>query len=166
MSRSACAIGIAAPSVLVIVNALVVASYAIWTVVPPTVAVCVEVVARSKLLPPITTRSAAPSGVLLATIFSVVISPSVMSLTPAAKAATFNGASPSVKVTAVLRAVSATVAAELRSMIGWSLTEVTSNVMVLGVTLVSTPPLAVPPMSWTWNVKLASALPFELAAGV
>ena len=37
---------------------------------------------------------------------------------------------------------------------GASLTELTLMVSVLGVWSRSTPPLAVPPSSWTWNVKL------------
>src|SRR5260370_173432 len=38
---------------------------------------------------------------------------------------------------------------------GASLTEVTLIVIELGDWSVSTPPLAVPPVSWTWKVKLA-----------
>ena len=38
---------------------------------------------------------------------------------------------------------------------GASLTEVTSTVIVLADASRSTPPLAVPPSSCTWNVKLA-----------
>ena len=50
--------------------------------------------------------------------------------------------------------------------LGASLTVVTSTVIVLGVGSRSTPPLAVPPLSCTWNVKLAYAVPLALAAGV
>ena len=38
---------------------------------------------------------------------------------------------------------------------GASLTAVTLTVRVLGEASRSTPPLAVPPSSWTWKVKLA-----------
>ena len=38
--------------------------------------------------------------------------------------------------------------------------------MVLGDGSVSTPPLAVPPLSWTWKVKLAYPAPLPFAAGV
>src|SRR5436190_1366066 len=49
---------------------------------------------------------------------------------------------------------------------GASFTLVTLIVIVLGDGSRSTPPLAVPPLSWTWKVKLASAGPLALAAGV
>src|SRR5262245_43936188 len=39
-------------------------------------------------------------------------------------------------------------------------------VMVLAVASKSTPPLSVPPSSWTWNVNEAYGLPLALAAGV
>src|SRR5258705_9189449 len=42
----------------------------------------------------------------------------------------------------------------------------TLTVIVLGVGSRSTPPLAVPPLSCTWNVKLAYPAPFAFAAGV
>ncbi len=41
-----------------------------------------------------------------------------------------------------------------------------SNVKLLGDWSVSTPPLAVPPLSRTWKVKAALAAPLALAAGV
>ena len=50
--------------------------------------------------------------------------------------------------------------------VGASLTGVTSKLSVLGVASVSTPPLAMPPSSWTRNVKLARFRPLALAAGV
>ena len=50
--------------------------------------------------------------------------------------------------------------------VGASLTDVTLTVIVLGVGSRSTPPLAVPPSSCTWKVKLAYAVPLALAAGV
>jgi hypothetical protein len=40
-------------------------------------------------------------------------------------------------------------------MVGASLTAVTSTVMMFGVGSRLTPPFAVPPLSSTWNVKLA-----------
>ena len=46
-----------------------------------------------------------------------------------------------------------------------SITDVTSIVIVLGLASRSTPPLAVPPLSCTWNVKLAYATPLASAAG-
>ena len=49
---------------------------------------------------------------------------------------------------------------------GASLTGVTLNVIVFGDWSVSTPPLAVPPLSCTWKVKLASGDPIAFAAGV
>src|SRR5438046_2307657 len=49
---------------------------------------------------------------------------------------------------------------------GASFTPVTLIVIVLGDWSRSTPPLPVPPSSCTWNVKLASADPVALAAGV
>src|ERR1700760_1596511 len=49
--------------------------------------------------------------------------------------------------------------------VGASLTGVTLIVMVLADGSVSTPPLAVPPLSCTWNVNEASGDPLALAAG-
>src|SRR3954464_7173914 len=49
---------------------------------------------------------------------------------------------------------------------GASLTAVTLMVRVLGDWSRSTPPLAVPPLSRTWNVKLASGDPLAFNAGV
>src|SRR5436190_305123 len=49
---------------------------------------------------------------------------------------------------------------------GASFTLVTLIVIVLADWSVLTPPLAVPPSSWTWNVKLASAAPLAWSAGV
>ena len=48
---------------------------------------------------------------------------------------------------------------------GASLTEVTLIVNVLGLGSRLTPPLAVPPLSCTWKVKLAYGLPLPLVAG-
>ena len=48
---------------------------------------------------------------------------------------------------------------------GGSLTMVTSTVIVRAVWSRSRPPLAVPPLSWTWNVKLATPAPLAFAAG-
>ena len=50
--------------------------------------------------------------------------------------------------------------------VGASFTAVTLTVMVLGEASRSMPPLAVPPLSCTWKVKLARAAPFALSAGV
>src|SRR5436853_412451 len=49
---------------------------------------------------------------------------------------------------------------------GASFTLVTLIVIVLADWSVSTPPLATPPLSLTWNVKLASGDPLAFAAGV
>ena len=46
------------------------------------------------------------------------------------------------------------------------MTLVTLKVIVFGLGSLSTPPLAVPPLSRTVNVKLASPAPLLLAAGV
>src|SRR5207237_1148249 len=51
-------------------------------------------------------------------------------------------------------------------MLGGSFTPVTLIVIVFGDWSRSTPPLPVPPLSCTWNVKLASGEPLALAAGV
>ena len=48
---------------------------------------------------------------------------------------------------------------------GASFTGVTLKVIVLGVGSVSTPPLAVPPLSRTWKVNEASAAPLLFRAG-
>ena len=40
-----------------------------------------------------------------------------------------------------------------------------SMVRVRGVASRSTPLLAVPPLSWTWKVKVVAAVPLLLAAG-
>ena len=50
--------------------------------------------------------------------------------------------------------------------VGASFTAVTSKLSLLGVASVSTPPLTMPPSSWTRNVKLARFGPLALAAGV
>ena len=50
--------------------------------------------------------------------------------------------------------------------VGASFTGVTSKLSLLGVASVSTPPLTMPPSSWTRNVKLARFGPLALAAGV
>src|SRR5262245_56624972 len=47
---------------------------------------------------------------------------------------------------------------------GASLTLVTSMLMVLGVGSVSTPPLATPPPSWIWKLKLNLLAPLALGA--
>ena len=49
---------------------------------------------------------------------------------------------------------------------GASLTDITFTVRERGVGSRSTPPLAVPPSSCTWNVKLAYGVPLASAAGL
>jgi len=49
---------------------------------------------------------------------------------------------------------------------GMSFTLVTSTVITLALASMSTPPLAVPPSSATWNVKLAYPAPLASATGV
>lgn len=44
--------------------------------------------------------------------------------------------------------------------------QLTEMVNFFAVGSVSIPPFAVPPLSWTWNVKLEYGVPFEFAAGV
>jgi hypothetical protein len=48
---------------------------------------------------------------------------------------------------------------------GASFTAVMSKVMVLAVGSVSIPLLEVPPLSWTWKVKLAAPAPLASSAG-
>src|SRR5204863_388221 len=62
-------------------------------------------------------------------------------------------------------AVSSLVVIVLSGPDGASFTEVTLIVLVLATGSVSTPPLAVPPLSRTWNVKLDSGEPLALSAG-
>ena len=54
-----------------------------------------------------------------------------------------------------VRAVSSAVETRLLAAVGGSLTGVTLSVIVLGVASRFLPPLAVPPLSCTWKVKLA-----------
>src|SRR5947199_331558 len=63
-------------------------------------------------------------------------------------------------------AVSSLVVIVLSVPAGASFTLVTLIVIVLADWSVSTPPLATPPLSLTWNVKLASGDPLAFAAGV
>ena len=49
---------------------------------------------------------------------------------------------------------------------GASLTAVTLKLIVFATGSVSTPPLAVPPSSLTWNVKAPRPVPLPLAGGV
>src|SRR3989441_163909 len=63
-------------------------------------------------------------------------------------------------------AVSSSVVTVVAVPTGASLTGVTFTVSARGVGSRSTPPLAVPPLSCTWNVKLAYGAPFASAAGV
>src|SRR5205823_4041337 len=63
-------------------------------------------------------------------------------------------------------AVSSLVVIVLCVSAGASFTLVTLIVIVLADWSVSTPPLATPPLSLTWNVKLASGDPLAFAAGV
>src|SRR3984893_15423584 len=67
---------------------------------------------------------------------------------------------------AKVKAVSSLVVTVLLVPAGASFTEVTLMVMVFGDWSRLTPPLAVPPPSCTWKVKLASTAPLALLAGV
>src|SRR5436190_2220983 len=62
--------------------------------------------------------------------------------------------------------VSSRIAMVFEVPLGASLTGVAFTVSVLGVGSRSMPPLAVPPSSWTWKVKVASGEPLAFGAGV
>ncbi len=77
--------------------------------------------------------------------------------------------SPSVSLVSTLpvtAAVPSVISAVSATAVGASLAAVTSKVIVFAVGSVSTPPLAVPPPSLTWKVKLATPEPFWSAGGV
>ena len=91
---------------------------------------------------PLSVRLPAPGRVVIFTASSALAGLSLASLKP--KSAVAN-----------VYAVSSSVVTVLLAPDGASLTAVTLTVIVLAVGSRSTPPLAVPPSSCTWKVKLA-----------
>ncbi len=74
--------------------------------------------------------------------------------------------SASLAVTVPLTGVSSAVVRASALATGTSFTAVMLKLMVLGEASVSTPPLATPPLSLTWKVKLPTPVPLKLGAAV
>src|SRR3954469_14245899 len=94
----------------------------------------------------------APGTVVIFTAASVFAGESLGSVKP--KSAAANVFAPSSRIVTVFGVPT-----------GASFTDVTFTVIVFGDWSRSTPPPAVPPLSWTWNVNDAYPVPFAFGAG-